>query len=264
MSASSTARAERKAIDEMIQLLAIRTAGTDDPGRLAVRRQPAEGGDRQMADGQRRASSCSTIRPAASTSAPSRRSTSSCASSPTSGAAILFYSTDYDELIGCCDRVLVLYDGGDPPDLVGAEITERALDQQRAQHRRRRPREAGARPAVRRMRDWRYRFAEQRGTLLALAVFVADVRHLCRATIRPASPPMSCTTAANKGVLLALVAMAQTLVVLTAGIDLSVGMIFVLTNCLASWIVVGTPLTTTLGVIRRAAAPGWPAARSTA
>ena len=27
------------------------------------------------------------------------------------GAAILFYSTDYDELIGCCDRVLVLYDG---------------------------------------------------------------------------------------------------------------------------------------------------------
>ena len=28
-----------------------------------------------------------------------------------SGAAIIFYSTDYDELIGCCDRVLVLYDG---------------------------------------------------------------------------------------------------------------------------------------------------------
>ena len=47
-------------------------------------------------------------------------------------------------------------------------------------------------------------------------------------------------TAANKGVLLALVAMAQTFVVITAGIDLSVGMVFVLTNCLASWIVVGT------------------------
>ena len=27
------------------------------------------------------------------------------------GAAILFYSTDYDELVGCCDRVLILYDG---------------------------------------------------------------------------------------------------------------------------------------------------------
>ena len=34
--------------------------------------------------------------------------------------------------------------------------------------------------------------------------------------------------------------MAQTFVVITAGIDLSVGMVFVLTNCLASWIVVGT------------------------
>ena len=42
------------------------------------------------------------------------------------------------------------------------------------------------------------------------------------------------TTAANKGVLLAIVAMAQTLVVLTSGIDLSVGMVMVLANCLAS------------------------------
>jgi ribose transport system permease protein len=56
------------------------------------------------------------------------------------------------------------------------------------------------------------------------------------------------TTAANKGVLLAIVAMAQTLVVLTSGIDLSVGMVMVLANCLASSIVVGSPLATALGV----------------
>jgi ribose transport system permease protein len=56
-------------------------------------------------------------------------------------------------------------------------------------------------------------------------------------------------TAANKSVLLAFVAMAQTLVVITAGIDLSVGMIFILTNCLASWLVVGDAGETTLGVI---------------
>ena len=43
------------------------------------------------------------------------------------GAAILFYSTDYDELIGCCDRVLVMYDGAIKRELVGAEITEHAL-----------------------------------------------------------------------------------------------------------------------------------------
>jgi len=43
------------------------------------------------------------------------------------GAAILFYSTDYDELIGCCDRVLVLYDGHVSRELIGDEITEHAL-----------------------------------------------------------------------------------------------------------------------------------------
>lgn len=43
------------------------------------------------------------------------------------GAAIVLYSTDYDELIGCCDRVLVLYDGTVKRALTGAEITERAL-----------------------------------------------------------------------------------------------------------------------------------------
>ena len=43
------------------------------------------------------------------------------------GAAIVFYSTDYAELIGCCDRVLVLYDGAIRRVLVGDEITERAL-----------------------------------------------------------------------------------------------------------------------------------------
>ena len=39
----------------------------------------------------------------------------------------------------------------------------------------------------------------------------------------------------------ALVAMAQTIVVITGGLDLSVGMMFLLTNCLASVIVNGDP-----------------------
>ena len=55
-------------------------------------------------------------------------------------------------------------------------------------------------------------------------------------------------TAANKGVLLALVAMAQTCVVITAGIDLSVGAVFVMSNCLASSIVVGTASSAAAGV----------------
>jgi ribose transport system permease protein len=57
------------------------------------------------------------------------------------------------------------------------------------------------------------------------------------------------TTAANKAVLLALVAMAQTLPVLTGGLDLSIGMIFILCNCIASTIVTGSPLMTALGIL---------------
>ncbi|MBZ9986315.1 ABC transporter permease [Mesorhizobium sp. BH1-1-5] len=98
------------------------------------------------------------------------------------------------------------------------------------------------------MKDWRYLLAEQRGTLLALGIFI--VMFIIYTTNHPAGFTANVVqTAANKGVLLAFVAMAQTLVVITAGIDLSVGMILLLTNCLASWLVVGTPLETTLGVI---------------
>jgi ribose transport system ATP-binding protein len=43
------------------------------------------------------------------------------------GAAILFYTTDYLELVGCCDRVLVMVEGQIRRELVGTEITERAL-----------------------------------------------------------------------------------------------------------------------------------------
>ena len=44
-----------------------------------------------------------------------------------SGAAILFYSTDYDELVGLCNRVAVMYDGRFVRLLKGKDITEKAL-----------------------------------------------------------------------------------------------------------------------------------------
>ena len=98
------------------------------------------------------------------------------------------------------------------------------------------------------MSDWRFRLSEHRGALLAFVFFIAMF------AIYAGNHPAGFTanvvqTAANKGALLALVAMAQTFVVITAGIDLSVGMVFVLANCLASWIVVGTPVTAALGVV---------------
>lgn len=40
------------------------------------------------------------------------------------GVSILFYSTDYEELIGCCDRVVVMYDGCIVRELEGDSINE--------------------------------------------------------------------------------------------------------------------------------------------
>jgi ribose transport system ATP-binding protein len=117
---------ENKAIAEMIKLLAIKTDGTAVPAgslsggnqqkvviakwlmvepRIILLNDPTRGIDvgtkqelyrllRQLAD---------------------------------AGAAIILYSTDYAELIGCCDRVLVLYNGAVRRTLIGDEITERAL-----------------------------------------------------------------------------------------------------------------------------------------
>jgi ribose transport system ATP-binding protein len=117
---------ERRLIDEMIALLAIRTDGIDIPvgslsggnqqkvviakwlmvkPRIILLNDPTRG-----IDVGTKAEIYQLLRKLAAT-----------------GAAIVLYSTDYDELVGCCDRVLVLYDGAVRRVLVGAEITERAL-----------------------------------------------------------------------------------------------------------------------------------------
>jgi ribose transport system ATP-binding protein len=224
------------------------------------------------------------------------------------GAAILFYSTDYDELVGCCDRVLVLYGGRVVRTLEGQAITERNLvtsalnlpmvDKERVvpsgqgsrasaigfdtstsasdgegalcRDSKTTPREdpmspamverrghdpngavgrsAGLPDAVKRKSDWHFHIAAQRRILFAVALFV--VMFTLYITKHPAGfSPRVINTAANKGVLLALVAMAQTIPILTAGLDLSVGMVFVLTNCIASTLMLGSPLETAFGVL---------------
>ncbi len=43
------------------------------------------------------------------------------------GKGVLFYSTDYAELIGCCDRVVILYEGRVVRELAGDELTEQKI-----------------------------------------------------------------------------------------------------------------------------------------
>jgi ribose transport system permease protein len=98
---------------------------------------------------------------------------------------------------------------------------------------------------VRELRLW---LGQNYGPVLALAVFVLMFALYIGNHSAGLTVPVV-TTAANKGVLLALVAMAQTLPILTGGLDLSVGMVFILANCIASIVVVGSPLEAALGVV---------------
>lgn len=93
------------------------------------------------------------------------------------------------------------------------------------------------------------------GPLLAFALFAA--LFLAFLTLHPRGfSPLVFQAAANQGVALALVAMGQTLPVLTGGLDLSIGPILALSNCLASNVVSGSPLQVALGVLLVLAAGG--------
>ena len=97
-------------------------------------------------------------------------------------------------------------------------------------------------------KDWSYWLSSNRGPLMAAALFVAMFTLFV--SQHPAGFSLNIVnTAANKGALLAFVAIAQTIPVLTSGLDLSVGMVFVMANCLASTLVVGTPFQAALGVV---------------
>jgi len=188
------------------------------------------------------------------------------------GAAILFYSTDYDELIGCCDRVLVLYDGAMIRTLEGSAMNERSLVASAlnlsetsvkrvppAPDRSSRPERdvlgESLKPAPKKLQmdrrresDWNFLISSQRGLIFAAMLF-AGMFALYIFKHPAGFSAKVINTASNKGALLALVAMAQTIPVLTAGLDLSVGMVFVLSNCLASTIMAGSLLEAAGGAV---------------
>ncbi len=118
--------AEKTAIDRMINLLQIRSDGTDGPvGALS-------GGNQQkVVIGKWLMIEPRIILlndPTRGVDVATKQEFYQCLRRlADEGAAILFYSTDYDELIGCCDRVLVLYNGAIVRTLEGAAITERDL-----------------------------------------------------------------------------------------------------------------------------------------
>ncbi len=107
--------------------------------------------------------------------------------------------------------------------------------------------EGSTRAGSRAREGWVIWFTAQRGLLISVAIF-ATMFAFYGWNLEYGLSASMVNTAANKGALLALVAMAQTIPVLTGGLDLSVGMVFVLTNCLAATVVNGDPTRTVFGV----------------
>ncbi|XDA96961.1 sugar ABC transporter ATP-binding protein [Sulfitobacter sp. LCG007] len=118
--------AEERLIDEMVKLLAIKTAGLDIPvGALS-------GGNQQKVVIakwlMRRPRIILLNDPTRGIDVGTKQEVYALLRKLAgAGAAILFYSTDYDELIGCCDRVLVLYDGTIRDELSGDKLSEHSL-----------------------------------------------------------------------------------------------------------------------------------------
>jgi ribose transport system ATP-binding protein len=171
------------------------------------------------------------------------------------GIAILFYSTDYEELIGMCDRVVVCYGGKLIRELKGADLNGHNLITA-ALNLSEEFVKSGSAGAVRETRGgprskwetfrrfWRWNV----GPFTAFLVF-ATMFLLFAVQQQNGLSVNVLTSLSNKGVVLALVAMAQTLIVLTGGFDLSAGMILTMASCLASVVVNGSPGQIALGAL---------------
>jgi ribose transport system permease protein len=98
------------------------------------------------------------------------------------------------------------------------------------------------------MKNLRLRLAQNVGLLLAIGLFVA--LYVLYNTLHPKGWSVDVLVSnANESFALIMVSMAQTLPVLTGGIDLSVGPMMTLANCLASTLVSGTPGDLVLGIV---------------
>ncbi|MBV8275949.1 MAG: ATP-binding cassette domain-containing protein, partial [Verrucomicrobia bacterium] len=223
------------------------------------------------------------------------------------GLGILFYSTDYEELIGMCDRVVVCYGGRLIREFSGPDLNEHNLitaSLNLGENNDRPPAswsaaslsstEASAKGDARptrsapptdpapqpveapptapghapdvptpittpsqpfasirvhsrslRLDSWSRFWKRNAGPLLSFLVFAVMFILFASQQANGLSTNVL-TSVSNKGVVLAYVAMAQTLVILTGGFDLSVGMVMTMTSCLASVILNGSPGQTAL------------------
>ena len=98
------------------------------------------------------------------------------------------------------------------------------------------------------MKDIRLRLSQSTGALLALGLFA--FLYILYSSLHPKGWTVDLLVQnSNESFALILVSMAQTVPVLTGGIDLSVGPMMTLVNCLASNLVSGSPFDIVAGIL---------------
>jgi ribose transport system permease protein len=103
------------------------------------------------------------------------------------------------------------------------------------------------------VKDLRIRLSQSVGLWVAVGLFL--ILYVTYSSLHPKGWSVDVLVQnSNESFALILVAMAQTVPVLTGGIDLSVGPMMTLTNCVASTVVSGTPLEMLLGILLALAA----------
>jgi ribose transport system permease protein len=105
------------------------------------------------------------------------------------------------------------------------------------------------------MRDLKLRLSQSVGLWVAVGLFA--ILYVIYNTLHPKGWSLDVLTQnSNESFALIMVSMAQTVPVLTGGIDLSVGPMMTLANCIASNVVSGTPIQMLLGILLCLAAGG--------
>jgi ribose transport system ATP-binding protein len=169
------------------------------------------------------------------------------------GLGVLFYSTDYEELIGMCDRVVVCYGGKLIRELSGPDLNEHNLitaslnlgESTGAAESESIETNQPKAPVWQNLnRFWK----RNAGPALSFLVFAIMFILFASQQSNGLSTNVL-TSVSNKGAVLGYVAIAQTLVILTGGFDLSVGMVMTMASCLASVILNGSAGQTALAAL---------------
>lgn len=164
-----------------------------------------------------------------------------------SGVAVVVLSTDAVELEGLCDRVVVFSRGRVQANLAGDEVTERSITGAAVRATgQTETKTIAALPAKRRLIPPTIRGEVQAGVLVGLTLGLGLATTMVSTAF---VSPLNISQLLAGAAVLILVGLAQLLVVMTGGIDLSIGSIVALSGVVVSYFGQQGPGYFTLGVV---------------